>query len=121
MTPEEIKIIQTALGVKADGKLGPVSIKALQKKLGVKQDGKMGPVTAAALQRQLGVPVDGKIGPITAAAVKAKGAVALTQPPGFHVPALSTLKFDPKKLAAAGLGLVLVTLFAIATKSGRYA
>lgn len=46
-----------------DGKISNPSalIKVIQKHLGVKQDGKLGPITIVAGQRRLGTPVDGKI------------------------------------------------------------
>lgn len=128
MTAADIKLLQTALGVTADGKLGPITISAMQTKLGVAVDGKLGPVTISALQRRLGAdPIDGKIGPITIAAIRKYAPAALAKdafvvPYGSSVSSVGTLRFDLKKLAVAGFGIAAAALFAFATRSGkRYA
>lgn len=125
MTKNDVKLLQTALGVTVDGKLGPVTIRAMQTKLGVAVDGKLGPVTISALQRRLGAnPIDGKMGPITLAAIRKYAPGALAKP-AFVVPyagngsSVGVLRFDLKKLAVAGFGIAAAGLFAFATRSGR--
>jgi lysozyme family protein len=126
LTASDVKLLQTALGVTVDGKLGPVTIRAMQTKLGVAVDGKIGPVTISALQRRLGVTVDGKLGPVTLAAIRQYAPGALSKNT-FVVPAgmdkgpssIGTLRFDLKKLAVAGFGIAAAGLFALATRSGR--
>jgi peptidoglycan hydrolase-like protein with peptidoglycan-binding domain len=127
MTKNDVKLIQQAIGVTVDGKLGPVTISELQRRLAVKVDGKLGPVTISALQRRLGVTVDGKLGPITEAALRKSGAAVLSATGAFVVPpgmdrgpsSIGTVRFDLKKLAIAGLGIAAAGLFAMATRSGR--
>ena len=127
MTKNDVKIIQSAIGVTADGKLGPVTISELQRRLGVKVDGKLGPVTISALQRRLGVTVDGKLGPITEAAIRKSGAAVLSGHGAFVVPpgadrgpsSIGTVRFDLKKLAVADFGIATTELFAMATRNGR--
>jgi lysozyme family protein len=124
MTADDVKLLQTALGVTVDGKLGPVTIRAMQTKLGVAVDGKLGPVTMSALQRRLGVTVDGKYGPITQAALRKYAPAALAKnafvvPSAAGVSSIGVLRFDLKKLAVAGFGVAAAGLFALATRSGR--
>lgn len=45
--------LQSRLGVKTDGLIGPGTIKAWQRRLGVQVDGYMGPATVNAIQRKL--------------------------------------------------------------------
>lgn len=64
------RAMQKALGVSADGDIGPATISALQRKLGVSVDGQMGPATISALQRLLKVTADGEVGPATVSALQ---------------------------------------------------
>mgnify|MGYP002622646137 CR=1 FL=1 len=48
-----IRAVQRAVGVDADGLMGPQTIKALQQRLGVYADGYFGDITARALQERL--------------------------------------------------------------------
>jgi lysozyme family protein len=127
MNASDVKILQSALGVTQDGKLGPVTISELQRRLAVKVDGKIGPVTISAFQRRLGVTVDGKLGPITLAAIRKSAMAVLNAGGAFVVPAsaspfpssIGVVRFDLRKLAVAGFGIAAAGLFALATRSGR--
>lgn len=65
-----IRALQSAVGVKADGIVGPKTAKAVQEWLGVKADGWWGRGTISALQRKVGAEADGVWGPRTAAALR---------------------------------------------------
>lgn len=65
-----IKALQRAVGVKADGIMGPKTAKATQEWLGVAVDGWWGRKTVSALQRKVGSTQDGIWGPKTAAALR---------------------------------------------------
>ena len=66
---ETIKKLQTKIGVKADGMIGPKTVTALQAFLNqngaspaLKEDGMLGAKTIAALQTYIGAEADGKFG-----------------------------------------------------------
>lgn len=65
-----IKALQRAVGVKADGIMGPATARATQQWLKVTVDGWWGKNTIKALQRKVGVTQDGIWGPKTAAGLK---------------------------------------------------
>lgn len=59
---QSIFMLQTVLGLKADGILGKKTVKAWQKRVGVTQDGAFGVKTVKATQRLLKVTQDGVMG-----------------------------------------------------------
>ncbi len=64
---ETIKKLQTKIGVKADGMIGPKTVTALQAFLNqngasLSVDGKLGPKTIKALQEYIGAEADGAFG-----------------------------------------------------------
>lgn len=65
-----IKALQKAVGVKADGVMGPATAKATQTWLKVAADGVWGRDTIKALQKRVGSPQDGLWGSSTAAALR---------------------------------------------------
>ncbi|WP_435199601.1 hypothetical protein [Janibacter sp. GS2] len=70
LSTSTIKALQRAVGVKADGVMGPKTAKATQQWLKVRVDGDWGPNTIKALQRKVGSTPDGIWGPATAAALR---------------------------------------------------
>lgn len=70
LSTSTIRALQKAVGVKADGIMGPVTAKATQEWLGVKVDGWWGRKTITALQSRVGATTDGIWGPKTAAALR---------------------------------------------------
>jgi hypothetical protein len=63
---DEVKALQTKLGITADGAYGPATVaavQALQKKLGVPADGAYGPVTRAAHEKMQGAAPTGTTAP----------------------------------------------------------
>ncbi len=130
---EPVKILQTKLGVAADGQFGPATedaLKAYQKEHGLAVDGIAGPDTFLALglpelvlltvgvrgeavkklQTALGVTADGQFGPGTAAAVKAFQEKSGLTADGFAGPAtLAKVEgfagaFSPEAIAKANSG-----------------
>lgn len=130
---EPVKILQTKLGVAADGQFGPATeeaLKAYQKEHGLAVDGIAGPDTFLALglpelvllavggrgeavkklQTALGIPADGQFGPATAAAVKAFQEKTGLTADGFAGPAtLAKIDafagaFSPEAVAKANAG-----------------
>jgi GH25 family lysozyme M1 (1,4-beta-N-acetylmuramidase) len=63
--------LQKALGITADGQVGPVTTKTTQSKVGTPADGQWGPNSTKALQAFVGTTADGQWGPLTTAATKA--------------------------------------------------
>lgn len=70
LSTSTIKALQSAIGVKADGIMGPSTAKATQQWLKVPVDGYWGKQTITALQKKVGTTADGVWGPKTATALK---------------------------------------------------
>jgi lysozyme family protein len=113
MTSDEAKTIQSAVGVTADGIIGPQTIKALQGKVGVSQDGQLGPQTIAALQSKL-TSGDSSV----ASAVKALIA-DYQSGKRFTVGGKNLVKIDMHKMGIMIIGIAAAGFIAFAVSSGK--